>query len=844
MTMIPTMLTAARASATGWYLLLLLLAALPAQSSIRGWGGPGFDTRAFDRRCVQVAAAARVTAYVRADGQAFVHGVGGFSYDMVWNVPPPPMGRAYVDIGLSYGCIGLLSDGATVHWANQTTLYTPPAAPAGTRYIRMSKSGLMLERSDGAIVYWGPNNFGQANLPVVPAGVTVRKFNCNGPRAAYLLSSGALLMWGDNANGQCNVPVLPAGVTYVDFALGYSHTLAVRSDGWIEAFGGTGWAPLITVPPLPVGTSYTMCAAGQDHSVALRSDNVLVAWGNNNSGQCNVPTLPAGVTCLQLDAGQLHTVARLSDGTTRSWGSGSWFQIDLPVLPGAPVTQRGQFVDLSVGPFWGAVIASDGTADAFSRDVTLPPLPAGMRYLRADASHAHILLLRSDGQIVGFGANSFGELNAPPLPAGMSWTDFALASQFSVAIRSDGQAFAFGNVAPSGVIPVPPAGVSYVDVDCAPGKTILLRSDGVVVLIGSHLSGVQPAPVPPAGLHYVSVAANDGNNIAIRSDGEAVLWGWQGLAPQFVQPPPLPFGVSYVEAAGGTLQFALRRSDGEVVMCGNVGGLSFGWLSVVPALELGTSYLQVTAGGENTAARVGPTRTYVSFAPGCSGSRPATRLIPRDTPSVGGTHEVRLFDLPANIALLAMGFRRTTPLALGVLGMPGCDWHVASTRRSRWPARATRRSGSCRSPTRRASSACASTTRRWCSIRRPATRSAPSSRMPPKVSSATADELQVAALVNTASRGFAVPRACEPLRRSATVAASGRCPCRWRSRCSRAATAPSTTPTRTAIATGPRSVRRTCGSRAATARGCTGGGCRLAANGSAPSSTSTATRRT
>jgi alpha-tubulin suppressor-like RCC1 family protein len=674
----PLVLIVSRKAAIGLGVLLIVACPAAGQSSIRGWGGPGFDTRAFERRCTQVEAAGQRTAYVRADGQVFVHGAGGFYYYMDWNVPPPPSGRSYHDVGLSYGCVGLLSDGSVVHWANQGSLYTPPAPPPGMWYTRMDGSGLMLERSDGTIVYWGPNTFGQGVFPPVPSGLTIVKFDCRGPGcSAFLLSDGTLLMWGNNANGQCNVPALPAGVRYVDFALGHTHTLALRSDGWIEAFGGTGWAPLLTVPPLPPGTTYTMCAAGQEHSVAARSDNVLVAWGSNNSGQCNVPVLPPGVRCLQLDAGQGHTVARLSDGTTRSWGSGSWFQIDLPVLPGSPINQRGRFVDLSIGPFWGVVVSSDGSADAFSRDVTLPVLPAGARYVRADGSHAHILLLRSDGQLVGFGANSFGEATPPPLPPGMTWVDFALASQFSVAVRSDGQAFSFGNVTASGVIPPPPSGVRYVDVDCSPGKAILLRSDGQVVLIGSHLSGVQPAPIPPAGLHYVSLAANDGNNLAIRSDGEAVIWGWLGLAPQFVPPPPLPFGVSYVEAAGGNLQFALRRSDGEVVMCGDVGGTSFGWLSVVPALEPGTSYLQVSASAENTAARVGPTRTYVSFAPGCAGSRPATRLIPRDTPFVGGTHEVRLFDLPANVALLAMGFQRTSPLTLGWIGMPGCAWHVS-----------------------------------------------------------------------------------------------------------------------------------------------------------------------
>ncbi len=36
-----------------------------------------------------------------------------------------------------------------------------------------------------------------------------------------------------------------------------------------------------------------------------------------------------------------------------------------------------------------------------------------------------------------------------------------------------------------------------------------------------------------------------------------------------------------------------------------------------------------------------------------------------------------MFDLPANIALLAMALQpMATPLDLGTLGMPGCTWHV------------------------------------------------------------------------------------------------------------------------------------------------------------------------
>ena len=33
-------------------------------------------------------------------------------------------------------------------------------------------------------------------------------------------SDGSVVAWGDNAYGQCNVPALPAGLTYVEVAAG------------------------------------------------------------------------------------------------------------------------------------------------------------------------------------------------------------------------------------------------------------------------------------------------------------------------------------------------------------------------------------------------------------------------------------------------------------------------------------------------------------------------------------------------------------------------------------------------------------------------------------------------
>jgi hypothetical protein len=77
-------------------------------------------------------------------------------------------------------------------------------------------------------------------------------------------------------------------------------------------------------------------------------------------------------------------------------------------------------------------------------------------------------------------------------------------------------------------------------------------------------------------------------------------------------------------------------------------------------------------------ARVGPTCTYTSFASGCAGSRPVTRLIPRDTPRLGRTLEVTLLDLPQDLAILVFGWQRLPgPVDLGFTGMPGCNLHIS-----------------------------------------------------------------------------------------------------------------------------------------------------------------------
>jgi hypothetical protein len=251
----------------------------------------------------------------------------------------------------------------------------------------------------------------------------------------------------------------------------------------------------------------------------------------------------------------------------------------------------------------------------------------------------------------------------------MTYVDVAVSESHTVAVRSDGNAFAFGLASFGGLaIPAPPPGLRYVRADAAYGATMLLRSDGVAVCVGGGSGSPGTLPLP-AGLTYVDVAVGPSYWTGLRSDGQVTYWS-SGLYP-FPLPPA---GTAYVEISGGEHHVLARRSDGQIVVFAGNSGEN----RVLP-LRAGESYVEIDAQSDRSATRVGPTSTYVAFANGCAGSLPAARLVPRDTPRIGSTLEVTLFDLPASAAFMVFGWdrRQPGPLALDPMGMPGCSLHAS-----------------------------------------------------------------------------------------------------------------------------------------------------------------------
>jgi hypothetical protein len=139
-------------------------------------------------------------------------------------------------------------------------------------------------------------------------------------------SDGAVVAWGLNDYGQCNVPAPPAGVSYVEVAAGGWRTVARRSDGacpqavtyCTAKLNSQGCMPAIGFAGAPSAT------AGSGFLVSttnvLDSKSGVYFYGKN--GPNNVP-FQGGTLCAK--APLVRTGLQSSGGTAPCGGT---FQID------------------------------------------------------------------------------------------------------------------------------------------------------------------------------------------------------------------------------------------------------------------------------------------------------------------------------------------------------------------------------------------------------------------------------------------------------------------------------------------------------------------------------------
>ncbi len=201
----------------------------------------------------------------------------------------------------------------------------------------------------------------------VPGLTGVTAIVAGSDHTVALRSDGTVWTFGLNAAGQLGSVTLPVsvqdqvaaqvpGLTSVTaIAAGAYHTLALRSDGTVWSFGdnrsgdlgrttgSSGYNP--NAAPVPGLTGVTALAAGYYHTVLLRSDGTVWAFGDNRSGQLGWATTPAfspglvptrvsglrDVTAIA--AGGYRTAVLRSDGTVWTFGLNSYGELGRITAP-------------------------------------------------------------------------------------------------------------------------------------------------------------------------------------------------------------------------------------------------------------------------------------------------------------------------------------------------------------------------------------------------------------------------------------------------------------------------------------------------------------------------------
>jgi hypothetical protein len=351
------------------------------------WHVVGGSVLALSMGLVSYSAAAQCTTSVVGFG-AGEAGESGDLFDLGQSITPSTDAAIMqVSAGI-YHSAGLLADGTVVCWGSNATPFGSGPNGAG-RVFGTNASG-------------SPITSGTIGQRVQILGATLG--NIAEVRAGELhtvarRTDGTIVAWGNNTYGQLNVP---AGLVATKIAAGSIHNVALRPNGSVAAWGS--WSSGI-----PAGASSGIVGidAGYEHSFAWNAAGTLYSWGRNDFGQSTVPAgLPA---TRQADGGWRSSMALGFDGVVRAWGNNQYGQCGgrnaNGTVDSSPGTQLrvvrilGQPLDnvvaISSGGYHGLALRADGTIVSWGRSnlgQTTPPAATAGRTVTIEGGYLHALL--------------------------------------------------------------------------------------------------------------------------------------------------------------------------------------------------------------------------------------------------------------------------------------------------------------------------------------------------------------------------------------------------------------------------------------------------------------------
>ena len=303
----------------------------------------------------------------------------------------------------------------------------------GIQDITVGNHHALILKTDGTVLAWGDNQYGQLgnktarnqSHPVLVRDASgnpltdISAITAGHSHSIALRENGTLLAWGNNRRGQLgdgttSNKLTPVHVRYadgtpvdqvVDVTAGWSHTVALLSDGTLLAWGSNQYGqlsngtkndqnyPIVVrdVNENPV-SGIVKISAGAAHTIALSNNSTLIAWGDNREGQLGDGTTTirltpvhikdAGNFIIDIAAGYYHSVARRADGVLLAWGC----------------NKHGQLSDWTTKNRLKPVIV---------KNVSGKPLNW---VLSITAGSSHTVAIGRDGELLSWGDNRYGQL--------------------------------------------------------------------------------------------------------------------------------------------------------------------------------------------------------------------------------------------------------------------------------------------------------------------------------------------------------------------------------------------------------------------------------------------------
>jgi alpha-tubulin suppressor-like RCC1 family protein len=295
--------------------------------------------------------------------------------------------------------------------------------------------------------------------------------------------------------------------------------VASSADGTRLAAAGNQIFTMVTVPALP--SAITLPASATESEATLNgtvnpnglSTTTWLEWGTNSSYGNTIQPVSAG------------------DGWSNVTVSATLSGLPLNTVYHYRVVATNE-LGRSVGEdtiFWSPIIQLNGPdlltnechtafTDPGATGFGLPPPPP----LAISAGAYHSLALLTNGSVVGWGLDDFGEIDSPSSATNV--VAISAGGYHSLALRADGSMVYWGlnrgGIAPSETetdIVAIAAGYSF---------STALKSDGTVISWGEYEIGHFPPIIVPANAtNIVAIAAGYAYSLALKADGSVMGWG-------------------------------------------------------------------------------------------------------------------------------------------------------------------------------------------------------------------------------------------------------------------------------------------------------------------------------